>query len=165
MRIIVLENYTMAWQALYKKELSTINGVLSEELISAHHIGSTAIAGIKAKPVIDILLEVKSINAVDKYNSQFLSIGYEAKGEFGVKGRRFFQKGGNERTHHVHIFKKNDPEVRRHIKFRDYLVKNEEKAKEYENLKINLAEKYSSDSDSYSKGKDEFIRLVQKEIE
>jgi GrpB-like predicted nucleotidyltransferase (UPF0157 family) len=165
MRKIVLENYKKEWKALYEKEASILSGILGLEFVAAHHIGSTAIPGIKAKPIIDILLEVKSIDKVDNYNRQFQSIGYEAKGEYGIKGRRFFQKGSTERTHHVHIFEKNNPEVHRHIKFRDYLIKNKGIAKEYENLKVTLAEKYTFNPEAYSKEKDRFIRSIEKEIE
>lgn len=164
MRTIVLVNYDPEWEALFKQEVSIVREILGDELVAAHHIGSTAIPGLKAKPIIDILLEVKSIHSVEKYNKQFQSIGYEAKGEYGIKGRRFFQRGADERTHHVHVFEKGSPEVSRHVKFRDYLKENKEKVKEYEKLKVALAEKNPCDPESYAKGKNEFIRLVGQEI-
>lgn len=164
MRKIVLENYNKKWKALYLEEICLIKEFLSGELISNHHIGSTAIPEIKAKPVIDILLEVKSIQKLDDYNSYFENISYEVKGEYGIKGRRFFQKGGDERTHHVHIFEKGNPEIIRHIRFRDYMINNKQKALEYEKLKVELCQKYLNDPESYSNGKSEFIRLIEKEI-
>lgn len=164
MRAIVLENHTPEWEQLYEREVSVLSRILGHELVAAHHIGSTAIPEIAAKPIIDILLAVRSIDSVEKYSGQFQSVGYEAKGELGIKGRRFLQKGGNRRTHHVHIFEKGSPEISRHIKFRDHMKENKEKAKDYENLKVALAEKYACDPESYCRGKTEFIRLVEQEI-
>jgi len=74
-----------------------------------------------AKPIIDILLVVKSLNNIDNYTKELFQLGYEAKGEYGFVGRRFFQKGGDNRTHHVHVFEEGNPEIERHVLFVEYL--------------------------------------------
>ena len=76
--------------------------------------------GLKAKPVIDILPVVRDLEAVDALNRRFEAAGYECMGEFGIKGRRYYRKGGEERTHQIHIFAAaNGKEIRRHLAFRD----------------------------------------------
>jgi len=89
--------------------------------------------------------------------------GYEPLGEYGIKNRRFFQKGGDKRTHHIHIFQENDINVIRHIAFRDYLNYNKKRLKEYENLKIKLAKKFPYNVDLYCNGKDSFIKEIEQE--
>ena len=87
-----------------------------------HHIGSTAIPGIFAKPIIDLLLEVGNIGELDDRSSFMGELGYEAMGEFGIPGRRYDRKNNASgiRTHQVHAYESGSPEVERHIAFRDY---------------------------------------------
>lgn len=77
-------------------------------------------------------------------------------------GRRFFQKGGNQRTHHVHVFEQGDSNVTRHLAFRDYLCSHSEVRKEYGNLKHRLAMQFPNDFDSYIEGKSQFVSEIEK---
>ncbi len=79
MRFIKLETHNENWSRDFEKEVTTIKGVLSGNIKAAYHIGSTAISGLRAKPVIDILLEVTSLNEIDKYNKEFEELGYQGK--------------------------------------------------------------------------------------
>jgi len=121
MRIVEIFEYNKQWEEVFKKEESFITGILGEELIQVYHIGSTAIPNIRSKPVIDIMLEVCNIEKLDAFNKAFEELGYEIMGKFGIKGRRFYQKCGNNRTHHIHAFEKGSQEIERHILFRDYM--------------------------------------------
>jgi len=103
-RRVEVVSYNSNWKRMYKEELEKIKNILNDIIVDIHHIGSTAIPGIKAKPVIDILVEVKNIEAVDRYNNKMEELGYEAMGEHGIPKRRFFRKGGNKRTRHIHVF-------------------------------------------------------------
>ncbi|KAA0550358.1 GrpB family protein [Bacillus sp. BGMRC 2118] len=158
MRKIEVVPYQKKWKSLYAFEEKLISSILGEQVVHIHHIGSTAIPNMMAKPVIDILVEVKDIDKVDEFNCKFIEVGYEPKGENGILHRRYFQKGGDVRTHHVHIFKANHPEVTRHVAFRDYLIEHPAEAKEYEELKKNLALQHMFDANKYNNGKSEFIR-------
>ena len=160
MRTIKLESHNLNWSTLYENEVAIISAILSSNLISASHIGSTAISGIRAKPVIDILLEVCSLSEVDKCNKEFEKYGYESKGEFGIKGRRFFQKGGNNRTHHIHAFESGNPEIERHKLFVEFMNTHPEEAFKYEQLKIELANTFMHDPDKYSEGKSKFMQAI-----
>lgn len=161
---IKVVDYNQDWNNEYKKEEQVIKNFLQEELINSFHIGSTSVPGLKAKPIIDILLVVNDIDGLENYSSQFENFGYEVMGEFEIKGRRYFRKGKDNRTHHIHAFQyDNIQEIERHILFRNYLRQNPEISKEYGELKSKLADKYSTDTDSYADGKDDFVKKIQKE--
>ena len=92
-RIIEVVPYSANWKDEYLSESEKICNVMESEIINIHHIGSTAIPGISAKPVIDILVEVKNINCIDNYNSKMERLEYISRGEAGIEGRRYFFKG------------------------------------------------------------------------
>ena len=159
-RKISVEPYNKNWKDKFKKEKHKLKNIFNDIICEIHHIGSTAIPGIKAKPTIDIMVVVEDINKADKYNDSMQALGYEPKGEFGIKNRRFFQKGGTNRTHHVHIFQKGDKEIKRHLNFRDYMRAHPKQAQKYSRLKETLADKYSHDIKKYIEGKNDFIAEI-----
>jgi GrpB-like predicted nucleotidyltransferase (UPF0157 family) len=150
------------WQSLFKAESQQLEIAFGGNAIAIHHIGSTAIETIYAKPIIDILVEVTNLDRVDEKNTQIRSLGYEAMGEFGITGRRFFRKDNNDgiRTHHIHTFEIGSPQIDRHLAFRDYLRSYPEAAYKYSQLKQQLAQKYPDDIQSYMDGKDGFIQAI-----
>ncbi|MBM7601518.1 GrpB-like predicted nucleotidyltransferase (UPF0157 family) [Virgibacillus halotolerans] len=158
-------DYNQNWKSEYKKEELSIKTFLQKELVNSFHIGSTSVPGLKAKPIIDILLVVKDISELDTYSTQFENLGYEVMGEFGIEERRYFRKGGDNRTHQIHAFQyDNIQEIERHLLFRDYLRQNPEISKEYGELKSKLADKYPTDIDSYGDGKDDFVKKTEKKL-
>jgi len=157
---IEVVSYDLNWPELFKQEAAKIKSIFSDNFIKIYHIGSTAVPGLAAKPTIDILLEVKNINLADHCNSKMAELGYEAWGEYSIPDRRFFVKGKEKRTHHVHVFQTGNPEIKRHIDFRDYLITHPESAKKYEELKIDLAQKFAGNRRAYVEGKQEFINLI-----
>ena len=161
-RIMEVVPYSPNWKEEFLSESEKISNIMKNEIINIYHIGSTAIPGIFAKPVIDILVEVKNINYIDNYNNEMERLGYIPRGEAGIEGRRYFLKGLYKRTHHVHIFETGNPEIKKHIDFRDYMVSHSEDAKRYEELKKELARKFRFDSTSYVAGKDSFIKDIDK---
>lgn len=161
-RIIEVISHNPDWKRKYREEASKIKVIFEEIFVDIYHIGSTAVPIIKAKPIIDILVEVSNINKVDSYNRSMGKLEYEALGEYGIPGRRFFQKGGNNRTHHVHIFQTENSEIKRHIAFRDYLISHPKVARKYSLLKEKLAEKYRYGIDKYQEGKDSFIKKIDR---
>ena len=156
--------YNPQWKEEFHAESQEIAAVLAENLIFIHHIGSTAILNIYAKPIIDFLIEVKELNLVTTKTAKMKALGYEAMGEFGLIGRRYFRKENSfgVRTHHVHIYEQNSSEVQRHLAFRDYMIAHPQDAEKYSLLKQELAKKYPTDIESYMDGKDEFIRSMEK---
>ena len=100
--------------------------------------------------------------SLDAINGEIERVGYEVKGEFGILGRRYFQKGGDERTHQVHAFTYNDENVFRHIAFRDYLCLNSIVTEEYSALKKRVANQCNHDIVKYCDGKDAFVKHHEK---
>jgi len=161
-RIIEVVPHNSLWKNHFLREANKINNIMKAEIVNIHHIGSTSIPGIYAKPIIDILVEVKDINKVDNYYEEVKGLGYIARGEWGISGRRYFVKGMSERTHHVHIYQNGSSEIKRHLLFRDYLIEHPEEAKQYEELKKMLADKYRYDTAGYIDGKDAFIKEIDR---
>ena len=155
-------SYDPAWIQLFQDEAEQIKQIFGEEVIGIHHIGSTAIPGIHAKPVLDLMPVVKEISHVDRFNPAMEQLGYVAMGENGIAGRRFFQKGGDERTHHVHMFAVGDDEITRHLAFRDFMIAHPAEAERYSVLKQRLAAAYPYEMNGYIEGKDSFIREMDR---
>ncbi|RDX02537.1 GrpB family protein [Listeria kieliensis] len=161
---ITVVDYDSKWETMYLKEELALKEMLQEDLISSFHIGSTSVSGLKAKPIIDILLVVNDIAGVDTLSSSFEKLGYEVMGEFGIKGRRYFRKGGDNRTHQIHAFQFDQvQDIERHLSFRDYLRQNPQVCVAYGDLKRELAAKYPNDIEGYGDGKDDFVKKVEQE--
>ena len=160
MKDIKVVPYDLNWPHLFEEEAERIKDALGPNCVAIHHIGSTSVSGLASKPIIDILPVVKDITMVEARFPMMLELGYEAKGEFGIPFRRYFQKGHNPRTHQVHIFEEGSSEIDRHIKFRDWMRKNEKDRDDYAALKQSLAKKYPNDIASYCNGKAEFITSI-----
>ena len=149
--------YDPRWPEMFREESIKIEQALGNNCSGVHHIGSTAIPGLSAKPIIDILPVVKDIVEVDAATKAMENLGYEAKGENGMAFRRFFQKGKEVRTHHVHVYEKEDPEIDRYLKFRDWMCSNKEDFQAYSTLKLELVSKFPQDIFQYCLGKDLFV--------
>ena len=159
MRIQVVA-HDPAWRGEFEAEARRITRALGDLVVRLHHIGSTAIPGIFAKPIIDFLMEVEDIVDLDDRSSFMEEIGYEAMGEFGIPGRRYFRKNNalGVRTHQVHAFEADSTEVERHLAFRDYMIAHPEEAQAYGDLKRKLAQEHPDDIEAYMDGKDPFIK-------
>ncbi|OOF03318.1 hypothetical protein BZG79_14385 [Salinivibrio sp. MA427] len=159
LRIIEVVDFQSSWADDFNREKALICNALSQEnVVGVHHIGSTSVEGLCAKPIIDILLEVKCLSALDEQGYLMESLGYLAKGEFGIPGRRYFQKGGVQRTHQVHAFLTGSHEAQRHIAFKEYLIAFPEVADEYGVLKKTGAVICNNDMYVYCRHKDSFIK-------
>jgi GrpB-like predicted nucleotidyltransferase (UPF0157 family) len=152
-----------SWVAQFQLEASLIRATLFKHNIEIHHIGSTAIAGVHAKPIIDMMLLIDDLSIADNEIAAIQALGYEALGEFGILGRRYFRKNTSSgiRTHHVHAFERHNDNGKRHLAFRDYMNSNPTAAQEYSLLKQRLAKESSCDMEGYMNGKDEFIKHHQ----
>lgn len=160
MRKIVVVPYENHWIEKFQMEAERLKSV-PPETVEIHHIGSTSVPGLAAKPIIDMIMEVESIDRVDRWNERFKELGYIVKGENGISRRRYFIHGTEEkRSYHLHVFEKGNPEIVRHLAFRDYMMAHCEEAKAYAVLKRELAEKYTYDGTLYTEGKNEFVRNI-----
>lgn len=109
------------WKSAFDTEARLIATALKENDIKLHHIGSTAIKGILAKPIIDLLGVVEDIGRIDQKAKQMEHLGYDVMGQFGIGRRRYFRKSNakGQRTHHLHVFQSGSAHIDRHLAFRD----------------------------------------------
>ena len=157
-RKIEILPYSLEWQNKFKQEHKLLSGIIPNNLlIDIHHIGSTSITDLAAKPVIDMLMTVRDIAALDQFNADFVTLGYTPKGENFIAGRRFFQKGGDERTHHIHAFQANDVHVISHLAFRDYLRAFPDIKQQYQDIKHKAAQACHHDPLQYQALKQGFF--------
>jgi GrpB-like predicted nucleotidyltransferase (UPF0157 family) len=164
-RTVLVVPHNVGWQEAFEHEAAQIAKALGEIIFSIHHVGSTAIPDIYAKPILDLLIEVTDVAKVDAQTAQMVVLGYEALGEYGLPGRRYFRKTTEAglRTHHIHMFAAGTAEVERHLAFRDYLIANPAIAQRYSQLKQQLAAQHPTDIEAYMDGKDPFIRTVEQQ--
>lgn len=161
---IIVVDYDPCWEQQYLAEAETIRAILGENCTAIFHIGSTAVKGLKAKPIIDIMPVVSDIAVVDEKQGAFEETGYEYLGEFGMAQRRYLRKGGDERTHQVHIFQETDRiNIERHLAVRDFLRAHSEIARQYGALKESLARRYPYDIEGYCDGKDAFVKDLERQ--
>ena len=157
-REVELVPHNPDWSHQADEESRRILEGLSIPIIGIYHIGSTSVPGIKAKPILDLVMEVENLEDVIQAGDEFEKLGYVNKGEFGIPGRQFFTMDtSGERTHHLHVFQQGHPDIERHTVFRDYLRANPDAAREYEKLKETLAKRFPKQSGNYTEAKSDFI--------
>jgi GrpB-like predicted nucleotidyltransferase (UPF0157 family) len=161
---LIIEPHRECWKDDYEREAVQIREAFGPALLGVHHIGSTAIPGIPAKPVIDMLAEFESLEAADAHAEEMKRLGYEVMGEFGIAGRRYYRKNDSagRRTHQVHGFVAGSPHITRHLAFRDYLRDHPGTALEYGVLKLRLWSIFQGDLEAYINGKEAFVQEVER---
>ena len=157
-----LVDYDPKWPILYEEEEASILGVIGDFIVDIQHIGSTAVPGLGAKPVIDIMVAIRHLALIEKCVQPLQTIGYEYLGEYGIPGRHYFRKppGRPHSTHHLHVVERESDFWERHILFRDFLRAHPEEAQRYYQLKRELGAKFASDRDAYTEAKTSFIESV-----
>jgi GrpB-like predicted nucleotidyltransferase (UPF0157 family)/dephospho-CoA kinase len=160
---IQLVPYDTQWPLLAEKEIKTLCNILPKQhILDIQHVGSTAIPGMIAKPIIDIQIVVDSLPAIKQKTIDILKTqDYVYWDENPDKDRMFFVKGmppfGEKRTHHIHIIEPKTLQNKNKILFRDYLIKHPDAANEYKQLKIKLAEEHTYHREQYTDAKNKFI--------
>ncbi|MBU9713556.1 GrpB family protein [Evansella tamaricis] len=157
---IRLTDYSEIWFQMFETEAEFLKAIFGEEIIKCEHFGSTSVRGMKAKPVIDMMCIVKNIKKVDIFNNQMESLGYDVAGDWGIPGRRLFRKGGLNRTHHIHFYQFDNPEIERHLIFRDYLRSHPTEVDNYSRFKEDLAQRYDTTRE-YSPAKKKFVSEME----
>lgn len=150
--------YDPEWPKEFALEKARLLQKFGNEL-KIEHVGSTAVPGLPAKPIIDMLMAVESFEKLEYYATTLQDMGYEYKSRNMFKGRKFFPKNqAGKHTHHISLVIQNDPRNwDEKLSFRDALRKDNTMRDKYASLKQELARKYVNDRDSYTLAKDDFI--------
>jgi GrpB-like predicted nucleotidyltransferase (UPF0157 family) len=156
---VILQPHDEKWHILFEDERSQILNAVGDYALKIEHVGSTAICGISAKPILDVMVALSKYDDGGKCIAGLEVLGYEYKGENGVPGRHFFGKGV-PRTHHLHMVELKSDFWARHLAFRDFLNCDKSVALEYDRLKRNLAARFPNDRESYTNGKFAFVEKV-----
>lgn len=159
-RRVELTPHDPAWSELFTESADEIRAILKDNLVDIHHIGSTAIPDIYAKPIVDLLPVVNNLNLVDSLNPAFEALGYVCMGEYGINGRRFYWKSKTKRTHNIHLFEQGSPDILRYLSFRDFMRNHPDYAQAYSFIKRHLAEVFPYDIENYVNGKSSFVQMI-----
>lgn len=161
---ITIVEYDPEWVAEYERCEREIRRVVGDRIEAVEHVGSTAVPGLAAKPIVDLMVGVASLDDADACVQPLVAAGWEYAPEFEaqVPERRYFRRfRGGDHTHHLHVVETGSDWWERHLHFRDYLREHPDLAREYDRLKRDLAERFRWDVDGYTDGKDDFIRDVE----
>lgn len=135
---VQLADHHPRWQRMFSYEAYVIHHTLNIELLRLHHCGSTAVAGLPAKPIVDILGVVPDLTSLEAKKALLESLGYDWRGECGIQGRRFavLSDPATKLSYvHLHLYQEGDPQISRHIAFRDILRTHPEAASQYRQVK------------------------------
>jgi GrpB-like predicted nucleotidyltransferase (UPF0157 family) len=149
---------------MFEEEKALILGAIGHAIIAIEHVGSTAVSGLGAKPVIDITAGIRSLDDAPACVKSLQSLGYTYVPEFeaAIPERRYFHKGPEQaRTHHLHMVELTSEFWERHLLFRDFLRAHPDVAQEYEALKRQLANQFGTDRVGYTEAKTSFIRAIE----
>jgi GrpB-like predicted nucleotidyltransferase (UPF0157 family) len=155
---IHLDGYDPEWPKQFRAEAEKLSELLGDTALGIHHIGSTAVPGLAAKPVVDLMVEVTNLETIQSMTGEFNKAGYEVLGESGIPGRHFVTRNSDGvRTHDIHIFQTGHTEIEQMILFRDRMRENPSEAEAYSIMKYELANQYRHDPIRYTQEKSEFI--------
>ena len=164
---VKLVPHNSKWAELFEEEKQILKKTFGDTILAIEHIGSTAVPGIPAKPIIDINVGVESLDVAQSMKEKFEKLGYEhrpfvpGKTKDDLKWQELYVKGPEaRRTHYVHVTVLGNNHWENDLLFRDYLRKNPERAKQYAELKEQLAQNYADDRGTYTKNKGQFINAT-----
>ncbi len=164
---VIIVDYDPRWVRLFDEEKANLVRVIGPMMVAIEHIGSTAVPGLAAKPIIDIMVGVQHLSNATWCIQPLKSLDYEYVPEYEkhLPDRRYFRKGnvhGREQgsTHHLHMVEAGGEFWNRHLLFRDYLRDHPDEARRYAELKKTLAIRFSSDRESYTNAKTDYISEI-----
>lgn len=161
--VVTLSEYSSLWPDLYREEEKRISAAIGHLIIDLQHIGSTAIPGIKAKPILDMLAGVAQLENALLCKAPLESIGYDYIARAGIANDHVFGKG-LPRTHYLHVVEYGGAKWINDLRFRDRLRKDPDLAEEYEKLKEELSRKFRDSHAKYHDAKSRFIDEVVQEF-
>lgn len=157
---VILEPHNARWAERFAEEDSQLKAALGDD-VDIQHIGSAAVSGLQAKPILDIGVGVEDFDAAFAYIEPLEKLGYTFRGEQGIPRRHYFVKGADDhRTHHLHMLERTNTEWHSLLFFRDYFRAHPKASEGYQKLKTRLAEEFPKNREAYTNGKHAFIQNI-----
>jgi GrpB-like predicted nucleotidyltransferase (UPF0157 family) len=157
---IIIEDYDPQWPQRFDAIRERLAPVLGTFAAAIEHVGSTAVPGLAAKPIIDIDVLLKSAKDLPQVIANLKAVGYEHQGTLGIPGRDAFKAPAHDIDHHLYVCSTPGTEFFRHIAFRDYLRTHPKDADDYARLKRSLAGKFAVDRETYTQAKSDFVQEI-----
>jgi GrpB-like predicted nucleotidyltransferase (UPF0157 family) len=157
---IIVVDYDPQWPAVFETLRAVIAGAIGDLALAIEHVGSTAVTGLAAKPIIDMDVLLRSASDFSLCVQRLAGIGYEHRGDLGIPEREAFAAPPGQPAHHLYVCPPESREFRRHVALRDYLRGHSADASAYGELKRSLAVHYRDERAAYAEGKREFIESL-----
>ena len=163
---VVIQAYDDTWEQSFTDIAADIQEALGELVLRIEHVGSTAVKGLSAKPIIDIDVVIEDYSILSDVVSALQGIGYKHEGNLGIEGREAFTYEGKEhlQKHHLYVCPQDSTELKRHIAFRDYLCSHPDAVREYSRIKEEGAALYPYNIEKYIEHKSPFIEKIYREM-
>jgi GrpB-like predicted nucleotidyltransferase (UPF0157 family) len=159
-RTVVVVDYDPLWPEAFERVRSNVWTVVSDLALSVEHVGSTAVPGLAAKPIIDVSVVVRAETHVPTAIERLATLGYAHRGNLGIEGREAFDSPEGLPVHNLYLCTLHGMGLANHLAVRDHLRTHPETAKEYGELKKQLAERFPRDIDGYIDGKTDFLLRI-----
>jgi GrpB-like predicted nucleotidyltransferase (UPF0157 family) len=154
---VVIVDYDPRWPDLFEELRAPVVAALGDLVVIVEHVGSTAVPGLAAKPIIDMDVVVPSIPDIPEAIARLATLGYVHRGDLGVPGREAFISPAGKPRHHLYVCALGSDELRRHRSFRDYLLTHPDAARAYGALKKDAALRFGDDRAAYNQAKTRFV--------
>ena len=159
---VIVVPYDPRWPGLFEEAASQLRALLGSTILDVHHVGSTAVPGLCAKPILDILVSVRDFDVARQLVPRLAELGYEFRPDEEIPDRHYFRRppGGEIRMYHLSLAESDSRYHRLTIGFRDALRRDPQLAAAYARLKLDLAKRFPLDRPAYIEGKSQFVRDV-----
>lgn len=160
---VVIEPYNEQWPVLYEELRQRLVTEIADSIVRIDHIGSTAVAGLAAKPIIDIQISVLDLKHTEQLEHGLSTLGFVYRRNNPDLSKKYFREAAGMRRTHIHVREAGSWSEQFHLLFRDYLRAHKEACSEYEEVKKELAKQYTYERERYVEGKSAVIwRIMQK---
>jgi GrpB-like predicted nucleotidyltransferase (UPF0157 family) len=157
---VIIVEYDPRWPGYFQELRAPVVAALGDLVVTVEHVGSTAVPGLAAKPIIDIDVVVRSVTDIPESIVRLAALGYIHRGDLGISGREAFVSPAGKPRHHLYLCALGCDELRRHRSFRDYLLSHPHDARSYEELKKAAAIRFANDRAAYNHAKSLFVETI-----
>jgi GrpB-like predicted nucleotidyltransferase (UPF0157 family) len=157
LRRVEIHNYDPEWPRVFEHLRDGIAAAVGPQVLRIEHVGSTSVAGLAAKPIVDLILVIATHDDLEVVIDRLRKLGYQHRGDLGIAGREAFTTPQRTTAHHLYVCAEDSTALRRMLGFRDILRSDTSTARAYAALKHSLAERFRDNRPAYTEAKTSFI--------